>query len=362
LAINAATGAITGAPPANFSGVLVIQVTANDGAGGIVADVFNLNVTPENDAPVLVTSELDQLAVQDKSFTIKLAAGTFTDVDSASLSLSARQFDGAALPSWLKFANGTFTGKAPIEASPLSVAVKASDGSLSASDTFKFTFTPITAKLFKGANGLANSINGGSGNDSGALAKGNDLFHGNKGNDLALGQDGNDSLFGDAGNDTLLGGKGNDALDGGAGNDRLYGETGRDTLLGGAGNDILSGGGSADTLTGGLGRDIFLFNRLDRTVDAITDFSSRDDILHLDNFAFRGLGKDGKLIASAFHLTAKATDIAALKLTDTTDHLIYNKTTGALFYDADSKGGAAAIKIAQFDAGTVMNAADFFVI
>ena len=46
---------------------------------------------------------------------------------------------------------------------------------------------------------------------------------------------------------------------------------------------------------------------------------------------------------------------------DFDDHIIYNKGSGALYYDADGVGGASQVQFAQFDAGTKLKASDFFV-
>lgn len=83
-------------------------------------------------------------------------------------------------------------------------------------------------------NALANTINGGSGNDV---------------------------LYGMGGNDTLNGGAGNDTLEGGDGADILKGGAGHDNLTGGAGNDRLEGGLGADIMTGGAGDDTFVFSK-----------------------------------------------------------------------------------------------------
>lgn len=46
---------------------------------------------------------------------------------------------------------------------------------------------------------------------------------------------------------------------------------------------------------------------------------------------------------------------------DATDRVIYNQTTGALYYDADGTGKTAALQFAQVTAGTVLTASDFFI-
>lgn len=46
---------------------------------------------------------------------------------------------------------------------------------------------------------------------------------------------------------------------------------------------------------------------------------------------------------------------------DATDRIIYNKTSGTLFYDADGTGSTSAIRIAQLAAGTNLTAADVFI-
>ena len=49
-------------------------------------------------------------------------------------------------------------------------------------------------------------------------------------------------------------------------------------------------------------------------------------------------------------------------LGDSDDFLIYNDSTGDLFYDPDGIGRAAAIKIAQLKAGLAITKADFYVL
>ncbi|SMF61553.1 M10 family metallopeptidase [Allosphingosinicella indica] len=100
---------------------------------------------------------------------------------------------------------------------------------------------------------------------------GADIIYGRNGNDEIDGGEGNDQLFGDGGNDTIRGGEGNDTIMGGAGDDILFGDAGNDTLYGDAGNDVLDGGAGDDKLYGGAGADTFRFSDLGG-YDTIVDF------------------------------------------------------------------------------------------
>jgi trimeric autotransporter adhesin len=168
---------------------------------------------------------------------------------------------------------------------------------------------------------------------------GNDLdntISGNSRNNILSGGLGNDILTGGLGNDTLNGGDGGDDLQGGGGNDTLRGDVDNDTLDGGLGNDIL---------TGGDGGDDFTFSTALSAAtnkDTITDFVSGLDYITLDNSnsVFASLS-NGALSSENFMLGTAAGD--------DNDFIIYNQTTGALFYDADGNtpGGVAAIQFAS---------------
>ncbi|HEY8382759.1 MAG TPA: M10 family metallopeptidase C-terminal domain-containing protein [Microvirga sp.] len=151
-----------------------------------------------------------------------------------------------------------------------------------------------------------------------------------------------------------------DTFIGGAGRDAFRGLGGVDRLQGGAGNDRLAGGAGADILTGGTGRDVFVFDtKATRgSADTIRDYRAVDDAIHLDNAVFKvGRGSPDRPLALAPHLF-RAGPVAE----DANDRIVYNRATGALFYDADGTGAAAAIKIAQFKAGLGLGAGEFLVI
>jgi serralysin len=170
-------------------------------------------------------------------------------------------------------------------------------------------------------NALANTING------------------NGGSNVISGLVGSDSLFGNGGNDVVKGDVGNDVLNGGNGIDRLYG---------GVGNDSMTGGALADR---------FVFDTAPNAAtnrDIIVDFQHNLDDVWLNNAVFKALASDGGLKAAFFH--------AGTAAHDTDDRIIYNKATGALFYDADGTGAQAKIQFAALSNKALLTAADFVVI
>jgi Ca2+-binding RTX toxin-like protein len=99
----------------------------------------------------------------------------------------------------------------------------------------------------------------------------------------------NEKSFGSSSANRMIGGKGNDWLSGGAGNDFISAGAGNDRVEGGSGDDNLNGGYGKDTLTGGSGKDQFVFSEKPSktgNLDAIGDFSVKDDSIWLDNAVF----------------------------------------------------------------------------
>lgn len=66
---------------------------------------------------------------------------------------------------------------------------------------------------------------------------------------------GNDTIIGSAASDTMRGGDGNDFISGGAGDDNIYGDKGDDILVGGDGNDSFYASDGNDSYRGGAGSD-----------------------------------------------------------------------------------------------------------
>jgi VCBS repeat-containing protein len=241
VSFDAATGRFSGTPPLNFNGSLALRVTASDGTLSAASD-FTLTVNPVNDAPVVSREIPDQYVRQGTAFTYQVPAGTFTDVDSSALTLSATRTGGGTLPSWLTFnaATGTFSGTPTGSEDLVAVTVRASDGSLSATDTFELR--------------IGRSLSGGNSADS---------------------------LVGGIGNDTIRGGNGDDLLRGGSGRDLLFGDNGADRLEGGADNDVLTGGSGDDLLIGGTGRDLYVFGKANGADRIQNGFTLGEDFLQL---------------------------------------------------------------------------------
>ncbi|MEL7528025.1 MAG: putative Ig domain-containing protein, partial [Pseudomonadota bacterium] len=146
LSFDADTGIISGTPPQDFNGSLVIAIRASDGNGGDYAEqLFTLTIDPVNDNPEAGIALMDVIAVEGTDLSFDLPDDAFTDADGDALTYSATLEDGSALPSWLIFdpGTGTFSGTPPSGfTGTLSVKVTASDGksgSTPASQVFNLT-------------------------------------------------------------------------------------------------------------------------------------------------------------------------------------------------------------------------------
>lgn len=92
--------------------------------------------------PLLEEQTATQSWTEGSRVALALPAGTFKDPQDETLTYTAAQSNGAALPGWLSFnpATQTFSGTAPATVGALSLTVTATDSSgLSATDTFTAT-------------------------------------------------------------------------------------------------------------------------------------------------------------------------------------------------------------------------------
>jgi Ca2+-binding RTX toxin-like protein len=145
--------------------------------------------------------------------------------------------------------------------------------------------------------------------------------------------------------------------------DWLFGSFGSDTFDGREGNDTIWGSSGNDTLTGGAGQDRFNFAEAPdaTTVDLVTDFVSGTDKIGIDNevTVFNAIGPDGDFTAGDARFAAGAGFTSGH---DASDRIVYNTTTGQLFYDADGSGAGAAQLVATFQGAPAIAATDITVI
>ena len=233
-----------------------------------------------------------------------------------------------------------------------------------------------SARNFFNPRGGDDTIQAGAGNDIVALGGGGVANYGNKVIDGGAGFDTLDfgiaksAIVLDLGAGTLVGGGTTggsasltsiESVIGGAFDDRLSGSAGADSLAGGAGNDILDGRGGNDSLTGGAGADAFVFDTAPATgnVDLVTDFVSATDKLDLDNAVFTALGANGNFAAGDARFAAGAGFTSGH---DASDRIVYDTSTGNLYYDADGSGAGASQLVATIQGHPAVAATDIAVI
>jgi len=157
--------------------------------------------------------------------------------------------------------------------------------------------------------------------------------------------------------ENAYGGSYADKLHGNAAANLLRGNAGADTLYGAGGNDKLQGGAGNDVLSGGTGKDIFVFNtalNARTNKDRFLDWNYRDDTIQLENAVFKKLTKTGVLNKAYFTIGSAAKD--------SNDYIIYNKTTGDLFYDANGNVAGGQVAFANIGKGKTIAYNDFVVI
>jgi Ca2+-binding RTX toxin-like protein len=248
---------------------------------------------------------------------------------------------------------------------------------------------------------------------------GNDLDNiitGNSSANFLTGKGGADKLIGNEGNDILDGGSGQDTLEGGAGDDNynidltasgemedkvvekinagtdtiellgtssnskaftltlqtnveninikatgnsllnLQGNDLNNVLVGNNANNIINGGNGNDTLTGGAGKDFFDFSSFRAqkpSIDTITDFDSQQDSIRLSLSAFTALSQVGALNSDFF--------VAGTAAKDANDFILYDSSTGKVFYDADGNGSGKPVEFITLTGTPSLLFSDFVV-
>jgi Ca2+-binding RTX toxin-like protein len=233
-----------------------------------------------------------------------------------------------------------------------------------------------------------------------------EVINGTSGNDTLSGTDGNDTINGLGGNDLLLAGStgGADVFDGGTGfdsiefreratsavvvdfvagtisggssgtisfanvervlggnfDDILTGNAASQNLTGRHGADTLWGAGGVDTLWGGGDGNTFIFRETGTAnADSIRDWASGLDTLVLDNAAMSALGAEGDFVAGDARF---AWGSGFTSGRDASDRVVFDTSTGRLYYDADGSGSGAAQLIATVQSGATVAATDIVVI
>jgi serralysin len=171
----------------------------------------------------------------------------------------------------------------------------------------------------------------------------------------------NDRLTAHDGGAQLFGGRGTDTLRGGAGDDNLSADGTTTGFNLGSGNDFISGRGGNDFLTGGDGGDFFVFEVAPgaANADIVADFVSGVDQLLLDDAVHANIGARGRFAVNDERFVAAD---GATSGQEADDRVIYNSSTGDLYYDADGSGAGAAQLIATFQGNPAITATDITVI
>lgn len=147
-------------------------------------------------------------------------------------------------------------------------------------------------------------------------------------------------------------------LNGNTGDNTLNGRAGADIISGGTGDDLIIGGTGIDNLTGRAGADTFVFDAAlsaSTNIDTITDFLVADDTIRLEDAIFTALTGLGTLVATAF---VKNTSGQAQ---DANDRIIYETDTGKLFYDANGSGVEGRTQFALLTINLALTNSDFIV-
>ena len=133
----------------------------------------------------------------------------------------------------------------------------------------------------------------------------------------------------------------------------LVGTNGNDSLVGGPDDDTLDGLGGVDTLNGGVGNDVFVFSEMGAAnADTVNGFISAEDDLAFDDAVFAGLGSAGSFRSGAGLSTGQDAD----------DRLVYNSSTGQLYYDADGSGSGGSQLVATLAGAPGLTAADITIV
>jgi hypothetical protein len=139
LGFNASTDTLSGTVPTSPES-LTFKITATDTGGLSASETFGVTVPVAG--PTVTDQTANQTWTQGEKISLALPANTFTDPQGQTLTYTASQSSGQALPSWLSFnaTTKTFSGTVLASVENLTLKITATDTSrLSVSETFGVT-------------------------------------------------------------------------------------------------------------------------------------------------------------------------------------------------------------------------------
>jgi Ca2+-binding RTX toxin-like protein len=230
-------------------------------------------------------------------------------------------------------------------------------GTHSASDPFFLTLTGNGMdNLIRGSDGME-SIDGGPGGDSMLGGKGNDVYFVDNPNDgvAEFSNEGSDAIFTSISWVLSSSYSIEKLIAYGPGNLNLAGNSLANEISGNDGSNLLDGRLGRDTLIGYGGADTFAFTTVvdGANADLFLGFEAGVDKVALDSAVFAGL-TPGALPADAF--------VVGSASADANDRILYDASTGNLFFDRDGTGPALAQYFASMSDGLALTASDFIVI
>ncbi|WP_395678584.1 beta strand repeat-containing protein, partial [Inquilinus sp.] len=345
--VNLATGTAT-----DSFGNTDTLISIENIIGTSLGDVFVSNVTDDVDNSFAGGAGVDSLsyAASTNSLTINLATGTATgnNIGTDDLSSIENITTGSGNDSFTAsvasgvdnvFNGGTGTDSIIYSAATNALAVDLVAGTVAAMGVGTDTLIAIEnvttgsgndSFLANVTNGINNSLNGGSGNDTIDYSAATNALTINLSTGSATGTGiGTDTLTSfetvktGSGNDVLTAASGGSTLIAGAGTDQVTGGIGNDTLVGGAGNDTLNGNSGTDTVDysqdGGTGAVT-----VNMATGAATDsFGNTDTLSNVENII--GTGLNDTIVANVTNGTNNSLNGGGG--TDTVD---YSAATNAL--------------------------------